>query len=81
MRVAVTAFAGLRELLAGSAPELELPPGANVGDLWSSLERAHPALTPLARSTRFARNGRLAQRTDALDDGDEVALLPPVGGG
>ena len=81
MRVAVTAFAGLRELLAGNAPELELPSGANVGDVWSSLVRLHPALTPLAASTRFARNGRLAERSDELSDGDEVALLPPVGGG
>ena len=39
MRVAVAAFAGLRELLAGSAYELELPAGACVGDAWSALER------------------------------------------
>ncbi len=81
MRVAVAAFAGLRELLAGSAYELELPAGACVGDAWSALERRYPALGPLASSTRLVRNGRLAAPADALSDGDELALLPPVGGG
>lgn len=81
MRVAIAAFAGLRELLAGSAPELELPAGACVGDAWSALELRHPALALLAPSTRLARNGRLAAAADPLSDGDELALLPPVGGG
>jgi MoaE-MoaD fusion protein len=81
MRIAVAAFAGLRELLSGSTPELELPAGARVGDAWSALERRYPALAPLAASTRLACNGRLAAAADALSDGDELALLPPVGGG
>jgi molybdopterin converting factor small subunit len=81
MRIAVAAFAGLREMLAGSAPELDLPAGACVGDAWSALERLHPDLARLAPSTRLARNGRLAAAGDPLSDGDELALLPPVGGG
>jgi MoaE-MoaD fusion protein len=81
MRIAVAAFAGLRELLSGSVAELNLPAGACVGDAWSELELRHPALAPLAASTRVARNGRLAAPGDPLSDGDELALLPPVGGG
>jgi molybdopterin synthase catalytic subunit len=81
MRIAIAAFAGLRELLAGSDAALDLPPEATVGDAWSALERLHPALAPLAASTRLARNGLLVSPGDALRDGDELALLPPVGGG
>ena len=81
MRSAIAAFAGLRELLAGSDPSLDLPAGASVGDAWSALESRHPSLAPLAASTRLARNGRIASPSDPLCDGDEVALLPPVGGG
>jgi MoaE-MoaD fusion protein len=81
MRVAIAAFAGLRELLAGSEPGIDLPPGACVGDAWTALERRHPELAAVAASTRLARNGRLAARSEVLCDGDEVALLPPVGGG
>jgi molybdopterin converting factor small subunit len=81
MRVAIAAFANLRELLEGSDPALELSAGASVGDAWAALERRHPELAELAGSTRLARNGRLAALGDALCDGDELALLPPVGGG
>ena len=33
------------------------------------------------RAVRFAVNHRLAQRTQAVANGDEVALFPPVTGG
>ena len=33
------------------------------------------------RAVRFAVNHRLAQRTQVVAEGDEVALLPPVTGG
>jgi len=33
------------------------------------------------RAVRFAVNHRLAQRTQAVADGDEVAIFPPVTGG
>jgi molybdopterin synthase catalytic subunit len=81
MRIAIAAFAGLRELLEGSEPELELPAAATVGEAWAALERRHPPLAALAGSTRLARNGRLVSGGEVLSDGDELALLPPVGGG
>ena len=40
-----------------------------------------PALHPFVPSTRVARNGSIADPSEALRDGDELALLPPVGGG
>ena len=33
------------------------------------------------RAVRFAVNHRLAQRTQAIAEGDEVAIFPPVTGG
>jgi MoaE-MoaD fusion protein len=81
MRIGIAAFAGLRELLGGSDLNLDLPAGACVGDAWSALELRQPALVSLAASTRLARNGRVASREEVLSDGDELALLPPVGGG
>ena len=33
------------------------------------------------RAVRFAVNHRLARRTQAVADGDEVAIFPPVTGG
>lgn len=80
MRVRVLAFARLGEILEAKR-ELDLPEGARVGDAWSALCSSHPALRPLAESTRFARNGRVVNQNERLENGDELALLPPVGGG
>jgi molybdopterin converting factor small subunit len=40
-----------------------------------------PALAAFRPSTRFARNGELTDARTPLCAGDEIALLPPVGGG
>ena len=80
MQVRVIAFAAARELI-GSSMELALPAGARVRDAWAALERSCPALSAHILSMRVARNGRLAADDEALDEGDEIAVLPPVGGG
>ncbi len=81
MRVRVLAFANLRELLGFGERDLELPPRATLDDAWRSLTGAVPQATRLRASTRFARNGVMSDGTTTLGDGDEIALLPPVGGG
>jgi molybdopterin converting factor small subunit len=81
MHVRVLAFARLRELLGGAAHELQMEEGASVADVWDALADRYAGLRPLAQSTRFARNGRLAAAAERIEDGDELALLPPVGGG
>ena len=74
------AFARVRELL-GPAREIELPAGSTAGALWDDLAKTCEALPQLAQSTRIARNGRVVERSEKLEEGDEVALLPPAGGG
>jgi molybdopterin synthase catalytic subunit len=81
VRVRVLAFARLRELLGGAQHELDVPPGATTADIWSELVARCASLGELAESTRIARNGRLVMHQEPLAEGDEVALLPPVGGG
>ena len=81
MRVRVLAFARLRELLGGPLHDVDLPAGATTGDVWNALVVRCAALSELADSTRIARNGRLVMDREEVLEGDEVALLPPVGGG
>ena len=81
MRVRVLAFARLRELLGFGERDLELTPRATLDDAWAVLTAGVPDARRLHASTRFARNGVLSEGTTALGEGDEIALLPPVGGG
>lgn len=77
--VRLLAFARVRELLGYAEREVELPAAASLDDLWRLIGTRE--LEALRGSTRFARNGALADPSTPLADGDEVALLPPVGGG
>jgi molybdopterin synthase catalytic subunit len=78
--VRVLAFARVRELL-GPPHDVELPRGSTAGALWDDLAKGCEELPQLAQSTRIARNGRVVGRSEKLEDGDEIALLPPAGGG
>jgi molybdopterin converting factor small subunit len=81
MALRVLAFARLRELLGFGVGQLDVDDGATLDDVWARLARDAAGLDALRSSTRFARNGALAPGTTALGEGDEIALLPPVGGG
>ncbi len=81
MTVRIAPFARLREIVGEGALERGLPEGATADDLWNVLADEHPLLRELRPSTRFARGGIFVDGATTLRDGDEVALLPPFGGG
>ena len=81
VRFDVLAFARVREIVASSRISMDLARGATLRDCWAALLERYPSLAPLQSSTRIARNGRVASLDSLIEDGDEIALLPPVGGG
>ena len=72
--ITVKCFARYRALLGFS--DLSLPAVPTLGDLL-----ADPRLAALPKDALLAVNQSFADRTTALADGDEVALMPPVSGG
>jgi molybdopterin synthase sulfur carrier subunit len=82
MTVLILYFAALRELLGMAEeriPGLSHP--LSVNGLAAELVRRHPELQPHLASVRFAVNESFAAGADAVEDGDTVALIPPVSGG
>lgn len=81
LHVRVRTFAQVREALGCEEENLILPDPSSVADVWASLVDRVPRLQNLTHSTRAARNGAMAAFADELGDGDELAFLPPFGGG
>ena len=81
MKIRLLAFASAGDALGATETEMELPEGSRVADLRARLDREHPALTPLWPRLAVAVDGRISSPDEPLQDGIEVALLPPVSGG
>jgi MoaE-MoaD fusion protein len=78
VRISVRLFAGLRERAGLS--RLELDDVATVGDVWARLD-VLLNLGDEPGGLLYALNREYVDRGHALEDGDEVALIPPVSGG
>ena len=81
MDVTVLLFAQARERAGRGRFALALERGARVRDALDAVEREHPELAALRPHLAVAVNGALARDGDALPEGAELALLPPVSGG
>lgn len=77
----VRLFALIREKVGREAIALELPAGTTVGELGACLRAAEPAVAPYLEASRVAVNLAFARPDQVLAPGDDVALIPPVGGG
>jgi molybdopterin synthase sulfur carrier subunit len=78
VRVRVRFFAALRERLGGGG-ERNVGTGSTAGAVWRTIVADRPELahTPV----RFAVNAAYVPASHRLDDGDELAVFPPVSGG
>jgi molybdopterin converting factor subunit 1 len=81
IRVRIRFFAAPREALGTGEIEQEIPAGTTAGGLIDLLAKEYPALRPYVRYISVAVNRVYVEMQTALRDGDEVACLPPVGGG
>jgi molybdopterin converting factor subunit 1 len=81
MTIHVRLFAIVRER-AGVA-ELDLPMGetATVADAVAALAAKHPALKDFLPRCALAVNQNYVPATTPLNEGDELAVIPPVSGG
>jgi molybdopterin converting factor subunit 1 len=81
MQGKVKLFASLREAVGRSELDWELEEGATVAKLRSSLRGRLPEVGEEIGRAWIAVNQQYAGPESQLEDGDEVALFPPVSGG
>ena len=81
MTIKVLFFASCRDLIGTGEREMTLTDGATVTDLISELASEYTRFTDLAPSLMVSVNQAYVERDAELQDGDEVAFIPPVSGG
>ncbi len=81
MKVQVTLFAGLKELLGQPRVTLELAEGATVDELRDRLKEEYPIVGPYLPTLVCAVDEEYVPSEHVLRDGDDIALIPPVSGG
>lgn len=80
-KVKLKFFAAWREITGQSELDWPLPEGQSAEELLVGLIVEYPALASGAKTSLVMVNRKYADRTTALQPGDEVAFIPPVGGG
>jgi len=81
MKIQLLLFGSLRESVGQSRLEVELADGATVAILRAWLAERSEIVEKLGGRLAASINMEVADPDDVLEDGDEVAFLPPVAGG
>lgn len=74
-------FAILRDRAGTGESALDLPEGATVAQASEAIAGRFPAMRGDLHRAAFAVNRAYARSDAILNDGDELALIPPVSGG
>ena len=81
MRVTIRLFARLRDLAGSGELVRDVSPPATVQTVWRDLVAEMPELRDYERTMSVAVNADYSKMSAAVQEGDEVAFLPPVSGG
>jgi molybdopterin synthase sulfur carrier subunit len=82
MRIKVRYFAWFREAAGKKEEDMEISDSAKVSDLLDYLVLKYPAMKKLPwGESIYLLNHNIVNEKAKLSDGDDLALLPPAGGG
>jgi MoaD family protein len=81
MKVRAEFYSRLKEIIGARALELSLPENASVNDLFEQLKKSYPKLGDFEKSMLFGVGVEFVDRSHPLNDGDVIAIMPPVQGG
>jgi len=81
MRANILFFGSLKDLVGRPSEEAEFPEGTDLRAVFEGYAGRFPRLRDMAASIAVARNQRFAEFSTRIEEGDEIAFLPPVSGG
>lgn len=81
IRVPIRLFGPTREAAGAGEVVVEVEEGSTAGDVIDALRRRVPAVAELLPRSRVAVNLEYVDASTPVRSGDEVAVIPPVGGG
>ena len=81
IRISIFFLGPAKDFANAESVGLEVPDGTTVADLRHILSERYPGLAGALGTIRFAVNDEFANDNTLPQDGDEVALIPPVSGG
>ena len=81
MRIHVKFFAVLRDKAGVPAVDLDLQDGATCADACRELQSRYPEIAAMLQRTACAVDKEYVPLNTVLQQGQELALIPPVSGG
>lgn len=81
IRVSLLLFASVAEAAGERRREVCAPEGSTARGVFDLLAADVPALAGRADHVSYARNQQFVPPDTVLEDGDELAVIPPVSGG
>ena len=81
MHVRLLFFATLKDIIGSREMQLDVPAGSTVADVLTHLEGSYPRMKDYRPVVLTAINEEYVERGTRIEDGDEVAIFPPVSGG
>ncbi len=81
MKVRAEFYSRLKEIIGAPALEISLRKNATVNDLFEQLKQSYPQLRDFEKSMLFGVGVEFVDRNHVLNDGDVIAIMPPVQGG
>ena len=81
MKVKVLLFASLKDIAGRRELEIELDDASTLHQVTEKLASLYPEIGRMQSSVRIAINQEFADENISLNNGDEIAFLPPMSGG